>query len=804
MDLDLGPDRDRGRDLEQLPNIATGEVGHRPQDPLTPEKLIREGRNVAHVDSGADDDAAWANRPQRGRNQLAYGREDDRRVQRLGAGCVRRSRPLGTHRESELGRRLVAGPDEGEDALSAVAGDLHHDMGGGAETIKSEAQPFSGQAQAAVADRASTEERRHLEIVPAGRQLKAEARVGDHPLGVSAIELVPREAGVGAEVLLAPTAVLTGVVDPAEPGHAHSHTDLDRLHSVAYGVDDPYDLVTGYQGQLWIGELTVDNVKVGPADGAGIDGDSHLTGARLGDGQLDRSQRPLRLLENHRAHRPIVSRRLCSAAMGWRRILPYLAGASGVALITAGIGVAGHWVDTPTVAVAYVVLVIYLGARTGRLPALATALLSFAVYDFFFVPPYRSLAISAPRNAISLLVLLAAAAISERVVSALVVRTTGAEAKARESQSLYEVALTALRESEPVAALEVLCRRASLEPGISSMTVLTEAEGGKLEPIAGDPTFPGELSQAAWSVAHETSQGLRIEIDRLEVFQQFPPQPAYLRLPGGVAVIRTDGAGPSIEGSRMLAALVAMAGLLLDRRRGNLESARARALEESDRLKANVLSALAHEVKTPLASLRAGLSAMSLDRRLSDDQRRLLGGLESETARLDRIVHNVLTMTRLDEGLTGERSPVDLAEVVGSSISSLERLLEPYQLAVRVPEDLPPVLGNEVQLDRVFANLLENAAHWTIAGGQIQVGARTGHGVVEAWVQNEGPEIPAATLSDIFASYWTGRAKGSGLGLAICRRIVETHGGTIAVRNLRTGPRFTVRLPVAEPVGVQA
>jgi two-component system sensor histidine kinase KdpD len=489
--------------------------------------------------------------------------------------------------------------------------------------------------------------------------------------------------------------------------------------------------------------------------------------------------------------------------MGWRRIPPYLAGASGVALITAAIGVAGRWVDTPTLTVAYVVLVIYMGARAGRLPALATALLSFAVYEFFFVPPYGSLTISAPRDAVSLVVLLAAAAISERVVSALVVRTIGAEAKARESQSLYEVALTALQESEPVAALEVLCARASQEPGISSMTILGEVDGSPLAVVAGEPAVAGELSQAAWTVAHDTSQGLRVETDRLEVFQQFPRQPAYLRLPGGVAVIRTEDRGPSPEGSRVLAALVAMAGLLLDRRRGNLQEARARALEESGRVKATVLSALAHEVKTPLASLRAGLSAMELDRRLADDQRHQLTGLETETARLDRIVHNVLTMTRLDEGLTGERSPVDLAEVVGSSISSLERLLETFQLTVRVPEDLPPVLGDEVQLDRVFANLLENAAHWTVAGGRIEIGARTAHGMVEAWVQNEGPEIPPPALSDIFASYWSARPKGSGLGLAICRRIVETHGGTIAVRNTRTGPRFTVQLPVAEPVGAR-
>jgi len=140
-----------------------------------------------------------------------------------------------------------------------------------------------------------------------------------------------------------------------------------------------------------------------------------------------------------------------------RRILPYLAGAAGIAAITGAIGLVRHWEDVPTLTAAYIVLVIYLGARFGRLPALTTALASFVVYEFFFVPPYGSLVISAPRDLVSLAVLLVAAALSERVVSALVARTSGAEAKAEESRSLYEVALVAMREVDPRPALDVLC-----------------------------------------------------------------------------------------------------------------------------------------------------------------------------------------------------------------------------------------------------------------------------------------------------------------------------------------------------------
>jgi two-component system sensor histidine kinase KdpD len=141
---------------------------------------------------------------------------------------------------------------------------------------------------------------------------------------------------------------------------------------------------------------------------------------------------------------------------------------------------------------------------------------------------------------------------------------------------------------------------------------------------------------------------------------------------------------------------------------------------------------------------------------------------------------------------------VSIAEVVGSAVGSLEHRLQSFQLIVEVPADLPPVAGDEVQLDRVFANLLENAAHWTRPGGAIRVGARARAGWVESWVENEGPEIPTQALQDVFAPYWTRRPEGSGLGLAISRRIAETHGGTLVARNTRSGPRFTMTLPAAQ------
>jgi len=129
-------------------------------------------------------------------------------------------------------------------------------------------------------------------------------------------------------------------------------------------------------------------------------------------------------------------------------------------------------------------------------------------------------------------------------------------------------------------------------------------------------------------------------------------------------------------------------------------------------------------------------------------------------------------------------------------LNALRARLEPYRLEVAVPE-LPPVLGDELQLEEVLTNLLENAAEWTAAGGRIAIGARRAGDLVEVWVENEGREIPPTELAAVFDTFWSGRAGGTGLGLAICRRIVEAHGGTMRAVNRRGGPRFTFTLPLA-------
>jgi two-component system sensor histidine kinase KdpD len=123
--------------------------------------------------------------------------------------------------------------------------------------------------------------------------------------------------------------------------------------------------------------------------------------------------------------------------------------------------------------------------------------------------------------------------------------------------------------------------------------------------------------------------------------------------------------------------------------------------------------------------------------------------------------------------------------------------LKGHEVAIDVADDLPPIEVDEVQVGRVFTNLLQNALEWAPANGGIAIGGAVREGYLEAWVENDGPAIAPVDLDRVFDTFWTRRARGSGLGLAISKRVVEAHGGTIRAENRRRGPRFTFTLPLA-------
>lgn len=487
-----------------------------------------------------------------------------------------------------------------------------------------------------------------------------------------------------------------------------------------------------------------------------------------------------------------------------RRLIPYGVAIGGAAAITAAIGLVMSVASVQGLSVIYLLLVLWLGVQWGRGPAIAGSIVAFLVYDYFFVPPVGTFAVSGPAQLVELVVLLVVGLVTSQLAASLRRTHASAEALAGESRALYELATVALRSPDVSAALALLCRRATELRGVERFA-LVAVNLGRAIALAGSLLSSGEVNQAAWSHENGRPVGMVVRDGAVKLMRTQPgaTEPAYLPLASGVAVVEMDAHRVQPEDLRMLAALIGLADLLLDRRRAAFETERARALEASDGLKAAILSSLSHELKSPIASLRAGLTALAAPQAgLRSDQRDLLLDLDRQATRLDRMVGDMLAMSRLEAGLQLEKEPHGFADLVGTATRQLRAELAGHKLKVNLPHDLPLVDVDEMQVGRVLTNLLENALEWAPAGGVIEVGANPRGGVLEAWVENEGPSVAPVDLDRVFDTFWTRRARGSGLGLAICKRVVEAHGGTIKVENRRRGPRFTITLPLA-PVPAQ-
>jgi two-component system sensor histidine kinase KdpD len=480
-------------------------------------------------------------------------------------------------------------------------------------------------------------------------------------------------------------------------------------------------------------------------------------------------------------------------------LVPYSVAVGGTIAITVAIAIVTARANVPGLSAFYLILVLWLGARWGRGPAVAGSVAAFLLYDFFFVPPVGTLSVRGPSELVELVVLLAVALVTSQLAASLRRAQGESETLATSTRALYDLATAALRTPQVTEALSMLCERAKRLESVHLFSLIA-VDSGRATVVAGDPLTDDEVHQASWAHENNRPVGVAIAGDAVKLMKTHPgaESPAYLPLASGVAVMRIGPDEPESGEMRMLAALIGLAALLLDRRRAALEAERARGFEASDRLKAAILSSLSHELKSPIASLRAGLTALLAPQAgLQADQQELLGDLDREAARLDRLVGDMLALSRLEAGLELDKEPHGFAELVGTAIHRLRPDLKGHEVSIEIPDDLPLVEVDELQVGRVLANLLENALEWAPATGALAIGASARETFIEAWVENDGPAIAPVDLDSVFETFWTRRSRGSGLGLAICKRVVEAHGGTIRAENRRRGPRFTFTLPLA-------
>lgn len=245
--------------------------------------------------------------------------------------------------------------------------------------------------------------------------------------------------------------------------------------------------------------------------------------------------------------------------------------------------------------------------------------------------------------------------------------------------------------------------------------------------------------------------------------------------------------------------------LAIQARRGAERAREAEVARQSDALKTALLRAVSHDLRTPLASIKASVSALRQpDTSYTlDDQSELLAAIEEETDHLTRLVADLLDVSRLEAGaLALHKRPQDLTELVEAVVRRLRPALGGRSVTLDAPETLPLVPYDYAQIDRVIANLVENAAVHTPSGSPIEIQIRHDDASIRVAVTDQGPGVPPEDRERIFRPFERGRVRGrgSGLGLAIARGFAEAHGGTLDVEGEPSGgARFVVTLPLGTP-----
>ncbi|MFJ3658952.1 ATP-binding protein [Streptomyces sp. NPDC090119] len=397
----------------------------------------------------------------------------------------------------------------------------------------------------------------------------------------------------------------------------------------------------------------------------------------------------------------------------------------------------------------------------GLLPALASAALGSLLLNFFYTPPLHRFTISDPRNIVAIAIFFGVGMAVASVVDLAARRTHQAARLRAESEILSFLAGNVLRGE---TSLEALLERVRETFAMESAALLERA--GDLEP---------------WTCAGRAGLGPPLE----------RPEDADVDMPVGdhMALALTGRVLPA-EDRRVLAAFATQAAVVLDRRRLKAEADRAGALAEGNRIRTALLAAVSHDLRTPLAGIKAAVSSLRSDDVAwsEEDRAELLEGIEEGADRLDHLVGNLLDMSRLQTGtVTPLIREIDVDEVVPMALVGVPE----DSVGLDVPETLPMVAVDPGLLERSVANLVENAVKYSPPGQRVTVSASALVDRVEVRVVDRGPGVPDDAKDRIFEPFQrygdAPRGAGVGLGLAVARGFAEAMDGTLTAEDTPGG-----------------
>jgi two-component system sensor histidine kinase KdpD len=475
------------------------------------------------------------------------------------------------------------------------------------------------------------------------------------------------------------------------------------------------------------------------------------------------------------------------AALTWRRrgagwALTLL----GLPVLTAVLyGTRGH-ITLPTEILLFLLMVVAVALVGGMWPAVTAAVLGFGLLNFFFTPPIHTLTVARPENLLALTVYVLVAVMVSAVVDLAARRTREAARASADAEVLSTLAGHVLRGD---AALPSLLARLRETFGLAAVTLLERRPG--VEPVPGDRTDP-----RAWRVLATAGAGA----------SDCPGEAETDVVVDDDLVMALRGRLLDAADRRVVEAFAAEAAVALRQERLSEEAERAGPLEEADRMRTALLAAVSHDLRTPLASAKAAVDSLRGDMQWSpEDYKELLATADESLDRLDRLVANLLDMSRLQAGVLGVASrPLGVEEIMPRVLDDLGALRE--RVLDEISDELPEVVADPALVERVLVNLVSNAVRYSPPGEKVLVTASSYGGDVEIRVIDRGPGIPVSQHDQVFLPFQRlgdrDNHTGVGLGLALARGLTEAMGGTLVPEETPGGGlTMILTLPISSRAG---
>src|SRR5215471_9521313 len=469
----------------------------------------------------------------------------------------------------------------------------------------------------------------------------------------------------------------------------------------------------------------------------------------------------------------------------------------------------------PNLSMVFLLAVLVTAMNVGMWPAIFASILSFLVYNFFFIPPIYTFTIAEPYELLALVIFLVVAVISSAMAGRVREQARIAATRMRAMRRLYEFTkrLSGLATIDAVAEGAASEIHASLGRPVVVML-------GHDDDLALTAAWPPEdsldaaaMTAARWAHSHNEPAGA--DTDTLPIIPwYFVPLRIGAKTLGVAGVAKPKDAPPlDSEARALLDTLVEQTASALERASLAREMVSAKTATETERVRNTLLASVSHDFRTPLSSILGSATSLidygdKLDTAAKKD---LLGQIKKEAEDLDEMVRNLLAITRIDAGaLELNRDWTDLREVAERVVSAARRHGARQQIEINLPKDLPLVRADATLAEQAVGNVIGNAIVHTSPQTHIVLDANVAPDAIVLRVTDSGPGIAEGELPHIFEKFVKGAdsktsradgSQGTGLGLAITKGIMEAHGGTIGVDSPASngrGARFVMTSPRKE------